>query len=50
MTEPIPLCPDHRLERLPVTQDSSVLAEFKPAFEVQGAGTATKVEILPQQP
>jgi len=25
------------------------LAEFKQAFEVQAAGTATKVEILPQQ-
>jgi 2-desacetyl-2-hydroxyethyl bacteriochlorophyllide A dehydrogenase len=41
------LLPQMGLERLRIA--AFPLAEFKQAFEVQAAGTATKVEILPQQ-
>ncbi len=41
------LLPQMGLEKLRIA--AFPLAEFKQAFEVQAAGTATKVEILPQQ-
>ena len=41
------LLPRMGLEKLRIA--AFPLAEFKQAFEVQAAGTATKVEILPQQ-